>query len=162
MRKILLAVSLLMFCTVGAFAQTGAQVSFGYSHFTSDRNGWDLAGAMNGEHWAGEADLGAYYAKDGNNIYSYMFGPKYRWGTGEVDKSWNPFAHFLLGGARVSSSAFNPSDTSLAFGLGGGTEYKFNDAFGGEAKLDWIHTNLNGGGQGHFRLGAGLVYHFGK
>lgn len=160
--------------SLSAFAQrpdtkTG-EVYFGYSHVTGDigKHGWNATGAFNFSRWvAAEADFGGYYGSEtilgidaNEDIHTYMFGPKISFEL--EDTRFTPWGHFLIGGSHVSGSALGVdlSDNSLAWALGGGADWHFNEAWAARGKIDLLHTSFFDNGETHARYGFGIVYNF--
>lgn len=94
-------------------------------------------------------------------FHTVMFGPQVR----------IPVSHFVLFGrglvgvgrssGKVSDGRSLGSDTSLAFGLGGGLDYKLNRFVAFRAgQLDYIRTSFGENDQSHVRYSTGLVLRF--
>jgi len=87
-----------------------------------------------------------------------MFGPQVSVPIGK----FSPFAHALLGAAHVSDTGDNisTSDTSLAYAIGGGLDYKLIKIIAWRLQGDELHTRFFGSTQDHFRFSTGVVFRF--
>jgi opacity protein-like surface antigen len=157
-------------CAVAQSSSTGpsAELGFGYAHLTGDvgKNGWNATGALNFSHrWGIEADFGGYYGKDSilgfnvnNDVYTYTFGPKVMFTTG--DERVTPFAHLLFGGGHESADTplGSQSDSAFTWMLGGGADLNLAHNWAARGKIDFVRTNFFDNGDTHARLGVGIVY----
>jgi len=93
-----------------------------------------------------------------------MFGPRISTHVGK----FRPFAQALFGVANVTatqtasvaSSFVQPSDTSFAWALGGGVDYKLLRAFAWRFQGDYVETRFFQNTQNNIRLSTGLVLRF--
>jgi len=95
-----------------------------------------------------------------STVYHFLFGPQLSFSVGKV----RPFAHALFGAGHVSESAtvqsFSASDTSFAYALGGGLDYRLLGPLRWRVQGDWLHDHFFGSGQSNFRFSTGPVLHF--
>lgn len=180
MRKLAIIFCLMagMAITATAQSKTGmgeqnGDVYFGWTHLTGDvgKNGWNASASYNfARNWGLEGDVAGYYGKrsllfltESQDQYSFMAGPKYMFDVN--DQRFTPFAHFLIGVAHVGADTnvgINNGDTSLAWALGGGVDWNFNQHWGARAKFDAFHTSFFNNGDLHARYGLGVLYKWGR
>jgi opacity protein-like surface antigen len=164
MRKFLLALSVVVFMSATAQAQSApsAELFGGYSYARvgagSDHinfNGWNASISGNVGDWAGlVSDFSGYY-KNGVDVHSFLFGPRFtRRGV------FSPFVHALLGGVRASNGG---SETAFGMALGGGVDAKITDAVAFRVlQADYFHTRFAGDSQNNLRLSFGIVFRLGS
>jgi opacity protein-like surface antigen len=194
MRKIWFGVLLIFLIPLGAIAQEEypkAEVFGGYSFYRANPegfnlNGWNASVAGNLTSWFGlEGDFSGHYGSPewdayGYNIpiplvhvnsHTFMAGPKVTYRSGSIA----PFAHFLIGGARASTSAFgvSVSDSALAAAVGGGIDIKLSNSIAIRAiQADYLMTRYKATStqifssgfderQNNFRFSAGIVFRLG-
>jgi hypothetical protein len=185
MRKIVLGI-LVLLAPAAAMAQDEyplAEVFGGYSYFRSNPdgfnlNGWDASVTGNLTNWFGiEGDFSGHYGSPrvfgfeipfvDINSYTFMGGPKFSYRGGPV----TPFVHFLIGGARASTKAFDVSisDSALATVVGGGIDINLNRSIAIRAiQADYLMTRFRTDNfslndrQDNLRLSAGLVIKLGN
>ena len=190
MRKLVHFALAALFLLGIASAQTiPVDVSAGYSYLSFSQpfssqtpseqlklNGWDFSAAFGRfHHFSVEANISGHTLSDCagasgatcNNV-SYMFGPRYTYG--DRSSRVTVFAHGLFGQDRANLLGDDPpatvSDTSMAFGGGGGLDFWLFRHVGIQAgPFDYIYTNhLNNSGaasQGGFRAAGGIAFRFG-
>jgi len=194
MRKVLPAVSLLLLIPLAAMAQDAyprAEVFGGYSYFRANPdklnlNGWEASVAGNITNWFGvEGDFSGHYGSPkifGFDVpfvdvssHTFMAGPRLTYRSEKV----TPFAHFLIGAARASTSTniegfgVSTSDTALATVVGGGIDINLNDTIAIRAvQADYVMTRFKPGPQiafsgldnhqNNFRFAAGIVIKLGN
>jgi len=173
-------------CTVFLFSvlahaqmPSGGNVFFGYSYSRGNAfsqglpagsmvnmNGWEAS--VEGKYlpWLGVvADLDWHYGSRKVKLlqvsasrHEIMFGPRASVSMGR----YTPFAQALIGLTHQSDSGtgISDSDTSFASAIGGGLDYKLLKVVAARGQLDYLHTSLFGGSQGHIRLSMGLVFRF--
>jgi len=163
-----------------------AEVFGGYSYLRADPSdmslhGWNAAATVNISEWFGiTGDFSGHYGSPSVrgfeipyldvNSHTFMVGPKVTWRAETVA----PFAHFLIGASRVSTSAFGYGDsaTALAAAIGGGLDVRLTPSLSLRAvQVDYLMTRHDAGPQIFFsgiddrqdnlRISAGLVFHFG-
>jgi len=173
----------------------GGEIFLGYSYLRLNTNTGTPAGTVsehfdfipggvgalrgNINNWFGLTAEGAGYVLHDvghvdAQVYTYLFGPHFLFGKGR----WTPFAHTLVGGARLSTSApagfisdavfFNPSSRhENAFAADGGVGLDFNASRHVAIRLgqvDYLYTHfkdLRDNRQNNLRASAGLVFRFG-
>jgi opacity protein-like surface antigen len=176
---------ILLFSTMAA-AQipTSGNVFLGYSYNrtgsfpgTSDSanlNGWE--GSLEGKIFPFVgivADISGHYgsvmppvscaggiagctpASVDGKIHSFLFGPRVSVSVGR----FTPFAHGLVGVSHISDS-FSDSDTSFAYAVGGGIDYKLIPALAWRFQGDRLQTRFFSSTQNDFRFSTGIVLRF--
>jgi opacity protein-like surface antigen len=157
MRKLLLLCTCLVLLCAGAFAQKGGEAYFGYSTFTSGKNGWNGDVGINvAKTFMVEGDLGGYYSHN-NTIHSFMGGVKVQ--SPVRSHGFTPWGHFLFGGSHVHNLS-GDSDTARSWALGGGVDAKVYKKIALRLTADVFHTRFYDNGDLHLRAGAGFVYRF--
>lgn len=143
-------------------------------------NGWNASGELKFLPLMGiVADLSAHYATPtvtdecsnifpcltvrepmDTTVYHYLFGPQISFSVGKV----RPFAHALFGAGHLSESTkavpFSTTETSFAYALGGGLDYKLFGPLRWRAQADFLQDNFFSKGQSNFRFSTGPVLHF--
>jgi hypothetical protein len=139
-------------------------------------NGWE--GSLEGKlfPWVGiVADLSGHYGshnlevcsfivppcsdfKFNAHLYTFLFGPRVSIPIGK----FTPFAHALLGAGHITSrgDSISATDTSLAYAIGGGLDYKLIKGIAWRVQGDEVHTRFFGGTQDHFRFSTGVDFRF--
>jgi len=159
----------------------GGNVFFGYSygHISLARNN---SIGMNGFEASVEgkvvpllgivADFSSHYGDQSDfptststvsvsaNEYNILFGPRLSFSVSR----FRPFAHALFGAAHDSVSGrdvhYSASDTSFAYALGGGLDYRLWHVVGWRFQGDFLQTRFFGSTQNDARFSTGLVLHF--
>ena len=98
--------------------------------------GFDGSATFNFKRWAGiTADIGGHY-KDVGNVYTYMFGPQFKWRGDQ----FSPFIE-VLGGMTHISPALEPDRNQPGVVAGGGLDYKINNWFQWRVlQADYVYT----------------------
>lgn len=158
-------------------ANSGVQIG-GFDNFSL--NGWNASLSGYFGHYLGiTADFSGTYGTPkvtvpqigqigvNTHLYTFMFGPVLRAAN---PSPFQPFAHVLLGGARVTGSVSVPgaggisvsdSDTGFVWAAGGGLDYKLLPLIGVRlGQLDFVQTRIGGDSQNNFRYSAGVVLRF--
>jgi opacity protein-like surface antigen len=147
-------------------------------------NGWNVAAQGNINQWFGvKAQVAAGYGNilsvkfnsplpiafgiPGQHIYDVLFGPV----ISKRSQGYTAFAHGLIGLQHVGLtgnipvggiSFSGPSETNLAFALGGGLDVKASRHFAVRiGQFDYEFVNTSGSHQNDFRFSAGVVFGFG-
>ena len=142
----------------------------------ADLNGWE--GSLEGKllPWVGiVADLSGQYGSHDLQVcsfvvppcsafgfrahrYTVLFGPRVSVPIGR----FTPFAHALVGVGRVTDTgdSISATDTSWAYAIGGGLDYKLIPGIAWRVQGDELHTRFFGETQHHFRFSTGLVLRF--
>ncbi len=135
-------------------------------------NGWEASASGNLTKWfAVEGDVSGHYktvtvsgVSGTVSDYTYAGGPRI---------NFKPvFAHVLVGGDRVSASAFGftASHDGLSVAAGGGLEYGFSTHLSARVSADYVMNRHNVSVPGvpsmtetlnNVRVSAGIVYSFG-
>lgn len=179
MQKFVVLIVFLGLLALPLMAQPKVEVFGGYQylHLSSDlspvanANGWDASVTANiNKHFGVTGDFsGAYQTVQGVgiHIYTYSGGPVLSMDSGG---KINPFAHVLIGGARVSGSkgGVSVTDTGYTVMAGGGVDFKVNKAVAVRlVQFDWVYYNLGGSAflpstsnSGNVRIATGLVFRF--
>jgi outer membrane immunogenic protein len=147
---------------------------------STNRNFWMVGGSAEMGYTLGRgvglvADLtGAHTGSIGSSgvpldITTLTFGPRYRWSP---RRRWSVYGQALIGEATGYNSQFptsthlTPTARSFALQLGGGLDYRLSRRFALRGlDVGYLRTTLpnNAGNvQNSLRLGAGLVYRFGR
>lgn len=148
----------------------------GAASHSAGLNGWE--GSLEGKlfAWVGiVADLSGHYGshdlevcsfivppcssfKFNAHSYTFLFGPRVSIPIGK----FTPFAHALLGAGHTITrgDSISASDTSLAYAIGGGLDYKLIKGVAWRVQGDEVHTRFFGGTQDHFRFSTGVDFRF--
>ena len=88
----------------------------------------------------------------------YLFGPRASFRVGPV----RPFVHFTVGAAHVHEEflGIEDSDTSFAYAIGGGVDYRLLGPLNWRLQLESLNTNFFGDWQHNARFSTGLAVHF--
>ncbi len=93
-------------------------------------------------------------------LYSFLFGPRVSVSVGK----FTPFAQALVGAAHVSNDqslvGLSDSDTSFAYAVGGGIDYKLIPAVAWRFQGDLVQTRFFSDTQDNFRFSTGIVLRF--
>ena len=143
-------------------------------------NGWEASVEGKVFPWVGfVADVAGHYGSQsyvfnvgGQNSsvnvdaheFTAMFGPRVSVSVGKL----RPFAQALFGvghitttqTAAVAANFGQPSDTSFAWALGGGLDYKVIRPIAWRFQGDYVETRYFGATQNDVRLSTGLVLRF--
>lgn len=140
-------------------------------------NGWNGSVEFKPFHWiGGVADFGGTYGTQqvtlgceainpcppppfnaSSHLHTAMFGARLSTSFGRA----TPFAQVLAGLAHTSlSGSSNFSDTSRAWSVGGGLDYRLVKGIGCRFQLDDLNTGFFGKTQSNFRLSTGVVLRF--
>ncbi len=203
MRKLMLVV-LFLTSTGSLWGQEApkAEVYGGYSFANvqligSDRpnaNGWNASVSVNLNRWFGlVTDFGGLYGASTTTTFTFpctppctpttiqerfegrahtfLFGPRFSWRREKI----TPFAHVLLGGARLNSTTtlffplppgfpnrFSSSSFDFALALGGGVDYNFRDRWAWRVQTDYLQSGFFTRTQNDFRLSTGIVFRIGQ
>jgi opacity protein-like surface antigen len=97
------------------------------------------------------------FSVDGK-IHSFLFGPRVSVSVGR----FTPFAHGLVGVSHFSdsSSVLSNSETSFAYAVGGGIDYKLIPALAWRFQGDMLQTRFFSSTQDDFRFSTGIVLRF--
>lgn len=156
---------------VAAEAQLpGGNIYGGYSYSRFDQGNGNHAG-MNGWEGALEgkvfpfvgvvADITGHYGTPGGittREYDFLFGPRLSVSVGKA----RPFIHGLVGVGRINTeiAGFSDSDTSVAYSIGGGMDYKVIPLFAWRFQGGYVQTKFFGATQKDVRFSTGLVFSF--
>ena len=184
MRKLIFFAVLLLAMPVFAQGQDApkAELFGGYSYLRADDandgldiHGWNASFAANLNKWVGlAADFSGHYGdatlvpgtKADLNMHIFTVGPRFSYrGNDRV----TPFAHVLVGAARVDSSYLSRlgkiknSDSTFALVLGGGLDINANKNLAFRLfQADYVMTRFDGETQNNFRISTGLVLKLGS
>lgn len=179
------AVVAIIFLVAGVAAAqipTSGNVYFGYSNFRTqlplvhaNLNGWE--GSVEGKIFpfvGMVADFSGHYGTQNfvnpgatcvpgavcptsSNTHeeNFLFGPRISASVG----SWRPFAEALFGAGHINSTAFG-SDTSFAYAIGGGLDYRIIRPIAWRFQGDYVRTSFYGNSQNDVRITTGLVVRF--
>ena len=159
MGKFSLCLAVLLCCALSAQAAPKAEVFGGYQ-FTrtvggTNWNGWNAAITGNlGSFFGVTADFSRVY-NSGVHFTTYTFGPEVHAHLPVV----KPFAHVLLGGARLSAAG--SSTNGLAMYFGGGVDAGHGVLAWRVVQFDWLYDRFSGIGSGkNARISTGVVLRF--
>lgn len=185
MRKLSILALILMF-TGFAAAQvpTSGNVFVGYSYQNADASGLDLSGLsrLNMQGWEASlegkvfphigivADFSGHYGSEGFteltpngavavNVTAHeedvLFGPRVSFSIGKL----RPFAEIEGGIGHTNTNAFG-SDTSWAWAIGGGVDYRIVRPVALRLEGDYVSTGFFSQTQENFRISTGIVFRF--
>jgi hypothetical protein len=135
---------------------------YSFMHFDSspsfNTNGWELGGQYKVMPWLGAAaDVDGHYGTfEGVNstLHNFLFGPQV-----SFPARVSPFAHVLVGGARINADG--PTSNSFAYAFGFGIDTKVAPQIAWRiVQIDFVHTHLFGEAETNSRIGTGIVIHF--
>jgi hypothetical protein len=180
-----LAFAFLFGASASAQIPTSGNVYFGYSYYNTDASGIDRTGT-NGWEASAEgrvlpfigivADVNADYGSENFpgtacplqfpgcipvsgsvNIaeYNYLFGPRASFPIGK----FRPFGEVLFGAGHINANAAG-SDTSFAYAIGGGIDYRLLRFVAWRFQGDYVETRFFGTTQNNVRISTGIVLRF--
>ena len=159
MRKFSLCFAALLLFAVAAQAAPKAEIFGGYQYTRteggSNWSGWNgaLTGNM-GSFFGITADFSQVY-NSGVHYSTYTFGPEVHAHLPLV----KPFAHALVGGARLSASGI--STNGFAGYFGGGIDAGSGLIAFRVAQFDWLYTRFSGTSSSkNVRVSTGIVLRF--
>ncbi|HEY6935939.1 MAG TPA: outer membrane beta-barrel protein [Terriglobales bacterium] len=95
-----------------------------------------------------------------STVYHFLVGPQLSFSIGRM----RPFARALLGAGHLSESTkvrpFSASDTSFAYALGGGIDYRLLGPLRWRVQGDFLRDQFFDSTQNNFRFSTGPVLHF--
>jgi hypothetical protein len=166
MKKLILLGLGLVFFAIPSRAQS-FDASAGYSYFRLggsnglNQNGISGSLAYNPHSWLGlVGDFGGYHASPAGvsvNTYTFLFGPRV---TLRNPTKINPFAQFLVGGARLTANGVVPSTTDFAFSFGGGVDIGLLPHLALRPQVDYVGIRDSGSTINCTRISVGFVVHF--
>ena len=146
--------------TAQSFWTQGGSVEFGAELW----HGWGFAADIAGGHAASIGASGVPFS-----TVTETFGPRYRW---HYKKKLSIYGEGLFGDANGFDTVFpgvrgaQASVNTLAVQVDGGVDYQLSPRFSVRAlKAAWVHTqfpNSTDNDQNNLRLGAGVVFRFGR
>jgi len=88
----------------------------------------------------------------------YLVGPRLSIPVGK----FTPFAELMVGAAHIHTGGTlpSPSNTSFAYALGGGLDYRIFRPIALRVEGDYLRTKFFSTRQNNFRLSAGVVFRF--
>jgi opacity protein-like surface antigen len=143
--------------------------SIGYSYFRLGGSGGVNQNGISGsvefkpnDFFGVVGDFGAYHASPSGvslNTYTYMAGPRI---SLHNPTSITPFIQFLIGGAHVTAGVGGTSASSnnLAYGLGGGVDFRVLPHLALRPQLDYVGLHNSGGTANCTRVSISAVVHF--
>ncbi len=175
MRKLLILLILIPWTAGAAMAQDypKAEVSGDYMYMRLNPGGANCQGvggsvAGNLNNWFGVVGdfsgckVTGLASGTSAHAFNYLFGPRV---TYRSYGSLTPYAHFLFGGERFSSSitgAGSASANAFAMALGGGADYKMSEHLAIRIlHVEYFYTHFGGATQNNARIEAGIVYRWG-
>lgn len=175
MRKILLAIAVFGLLSLSAFAQNNSKFDFfaGYSYLHVDQDllstdnnipgGFELQGTgYFTKNFGITADYSGHFKTISGvdlRAHNFLFGPTVRADVGKAA----PFAHFLLGGTRLTASSGIGEDTVFSYAFGGGLDVHAGRNISVRlGQVDWLRTNVADQWQNNVRFSAGIVFNLGS
>jgi opacity protein-like surface antigen len=133
-------------------------------------NGWRATAEVKAYRWIGiAADFSGHYGSGRQSVpglfvtydgrqHDFLFGPRVSASFGRV----RPFAEGLFGVTLISTKTndFPISDSSFAFAVGGGVDYKLIGILGLRVQGDYLRTGVFTLSQNDLRLSTGAVLRF--
>lgn len=176
MRKLLILLVLTLCAAGAALAQDypKAEVSGGYMYMRLNPGGANCHGgggsfAANLNDWFGVVGdfsgckVTGLVSGTSAHAFNYLFGPRV---TYRSYGSLTPYAHFLIGGERFTSSLTgvgSASSNAFAMALGGGADYKMSEHLALRLiQVEYFYTHFGGATQNNARIQAGIVYRWGE
>jgi len=167
-KAIWLALGVLLFAS-SSFAQSKADVSFGYSYLRLGGSGGvnlqggevSVAGYLN--NWFGIAgDFGAYHGSPGGvalNTYTFMGGPRLSAGR---NRAISPFVQVLFGGSHLTASAggISGGGTAFSYSAGGGVDLRLMPHLALRPQVDYLGMHSHGATLNSARASVSLVLRF--
>ena len=88
----------------------------------------------------------------------YLVGPRLSVPVGK----FTPFGELMVGGAHIHTGGTlpTPSNTSFAYAVGGGLDYRLIGPLAARVEGDYLHTGFLNSTQNNFRLALGGVFRF--
>ena len=88
----------------------------------------------------------------------YLFGPRLSVPVGK----FTPFAELMVGAAHIHTGGTlpSPSNTSFAYAVGGGLDYRIFRPIALRVEGDYLRTKFFSTRQNNFRLSVGVVFRF--
>jgi hypothetical protein len=145
--QLALGVTLMRFRS-SKFYATGAGTDTTLTYFTNE--------------WFGvEGKITTFFAPTINQnehikYFSYGGGPKVAWRA----RKWEPWMHFITGGAHIQPQTANNSRNGLELMAGGGTDYRILPHLSARVEIDWTRTRLFNEWQNSAQANADIVLHF--
>jgi hypothetical protein len=96
------------------------------------------------------------YQNEHVKYFSYGAGPKVAWRA----RKWEPWMHFIVGGAHVQPQTANNSRNGFELMAGGGTDYRIFPHLSARVEIDWTRTHLFSEWQNSAQANADIVLHF--
>ncbi|HKT48267.1 MAG TPA: outer membrane beta-barrel protein, partial [Candidatus Acidoferrales bacterium] len=140
--------------------------SIGYSYFrlgggaSLNQNG--VSGSVEyklNEFFGVVGDFGGYHASPAGvslNTYTFMAGPRI---SVKNPTTLTPFIQFLIGGAHLTATG-GATSNNLAYGLGGGVDFRVLPHLALRPQLDYIGLHNSGGTANCTRVSLSAVVHF--
>lgn len=164
LRKLPLLAGLVFLVSLSARAQDKVELFGGYSYLRVDAspaanfNGWEFSGQYKfADFLGGVADFDGHYGSPegvSTSVHTFLFGPQVSWPA-----RVSPFAHVLIGGARVSGGGV--SDTSFSTAIGAGIDARIVPGFYWRViQGDYLTTRFFGNRQDNARISTGIVFRF--
>ena len=121
----------------------------------TNANGFNGQATMYINKWLGvSGDFGGAFA-NGGHLYSYTGGPVVSTHKGQ----FSPFAHFLIGGARLGDSV--SSINGLAMMPGGGVDMGTKQMAFRLVQFDWLISRFSGyTDKNNARISSGILFRF--
>jgi opacity protein-like surface antigen len=118
----------------------------------------DVAGHYGSENFTEATPNGLVTTNVTGHEQEYLFGPRLSVPVG----NFTPFAEAFVGVAHIHTGGTlpTPSNTSFAYAVGGGLDYKIIRPIALRVEGDYVRTSFFSTNQNNFRLGVGVVVRF--
>jgi opacity protein-like surface antigen len=139
-------------------------VHFKSAPFSSNLSGLHTDITYNISDWIGlEGNVISAWGSDvfaGERSKYVLFTGGARFGWGNSNHRWVPWAHVLVGGAHLNPQVARESKNGFALQVGGGADYRWRPRVSFRAEGDYVRTQLYSSSQNNFQFGVGAVLHF--
>ncbi len=118
----------------------------------------DFAGHYGSQNFTEATPNGLVTTNVTGHEQEYLFGPRLSVPVGR----FTPFAEAFVGAAHIHTGGTlpTPTNTSFAYALGGGLDYKIIRPIALRVEGDYLRTSFYSADQNNFRLGVGVVVRF--
>jgi hypothetical protein len=118
----------------------------------------DVSGHYGSENFVEPTPNGPQTIRVTGHEQEYLVGPRLSVPVGK----FTPFAEGMVGVAHIHNGGTlpSPSNTSFAYALGGGLDYRLFGPIAARAEGDYLRTKFFNSIQNNLRLSAGVVFRF--
>ncbi len=96
------------------------------------------------------------FDREHSKLVTFSGGPRIAW----RQRRWEPWGHFLVGGAHLQAQTALGGRNSIAYTAGGGADFRWNPRLSFRFQGDYVGTRLFDQTQHNFQITAGPVFHF--